>query len=393
MKEAKTTMSRRTFAKAAGAAVAAGAMGLAGVACSSEGPSSSSSAAAENGDASESGLIPLTIGYWGGSPCELPMYIAREQGYWEEAGIEPNFMLITQDVSILLANEEIDVFESTPGDFPAIYQGMPLKHIDTIHVGCWSGVTNDPEIQSCKDLAGKRVGTTMMNGPAYTECVALCAREGGDPSQINWVAYTGSTIETALMNGEIDAACGSDATTYPIKYNHQDSVRFFYTSADELGEFYCCFTGVNANTLEKHPDVGDKIATAMAKAIDYINEDPDRASNESMEGGYMDSDYPDIQRGLTKNYLLGHGNEEDFKRSIKERWRELADAGLLTEAPVNPFTDGQLDDQANQQLDEYLDSLVDMVARWHGNAPEAAATADTTGVVVKLEQRGPAYVI
>ncbi len=135
MKEAKTTMSRRTFAKAAGAAVAAGAMGLAGVACSSEGPSSSSSAAAENGDASESGLIPLTIGYWGGSPCELPMYIAREQGYWEEAGIEPNFMLITQDVSILLANEEIDVFESTPGDFPAIYQGMPLKHIDTIHAG------------------------------------------------------------------------------------------------------------------------------------------------------------------------------------------------------------------------------------------------------------------
>lgn len=393
MKEAKTVMSRRTFAKAAGAAVAAGVMGLAGVACSSGSSEGSSSAGSENGDATESGLIPLTIGYWGGTPCELPMYIAREQGYWEEAGIEPNFMLITQDVSILLANEEIDVFESTPGDFPAIYQGMPLKHIDTIHVGCWSGVTNDPDIQSCKDLAGKRVGTTMMNGPAYTECVALCAREGGDPSQINWVAYTGSTIETALMNGEIDAACGSDATTYPIKYNHQDSVRFFYTSADELGEFYCCFTGVNANTLEKHPEVGDKIATAMAKAIDYINEDPDRASNESMEGGYMDSDYPDIQRGLTKNYLFGHGNEEDFKRSIKERWRELADAGLLTEAPVNPFTDGQLDDQANQQLDEYLDSLVDMVARWHGNAPEAASTADATGVVVKLEQRGPAYII
>ena len=45
----------------------------------------------------------------------------------------------------------------------------------------------------------------------------------------------GLVIELA---GEIDAACGSDATTYPIKYNHQDSVRFFYTSADELGEFY-----------------------------------------------------------------------------------------------------------------------------------------------------------
>lgn len=385
------SMSRRSFAKAIGAAVAAGAMGVVGAGCSS-GDQASSAASSHSAATGESGLTPLTIGYWGGSPCELPMYVAKEQHYWEDAGIEPNFMLITQDVSILLANNEIDVFESTPGDFPAIYQGMPLKHVDTIHVGCWSGVTNDPEIKSCKDLVGKRVGTTMMNGPAYTECVALCAREGGDPSQIQWIAYTGSTIESALMNGEIDAACGSDATTYPIRYNHPDEVDFFYTSADELGEFYCCFTGVNANALEKDPTIGDKVATAMARAIDYINEDPERAANESMEGGYMDSEYPEIQRGLTKNYLFGHGSEEDFRRSIKERWRELSDAGLLTEAPVNPFTD-QMNDQTNKQLDEYLDGLVDMVARWHGNAPEAAPTADTAGVVVKLEQRGPAYTI
>ncbi len=386
MKEAKKmSMSRRTFTKAAGAAVAAGAMAVAGTACSSGSEASSASSASGSAAAeSADGLTPLTIGYWGGSPCELPMYVALEQGYWQQAGIEPNITFITQDVSILLANEEIDVFESTPGDFPAIYQGMPLKHIDTIHVGCWSGVTNNPEIKNCADLTGKRVGTTMMNGPAYTECMALCGRQGGDPSQIQWIAYTGATIEAALMNGEIDAACGSDAITYPIRYNHQDDVNFFYTSADELGDYYCCFVGVNANTLEKDPSVGDKIATAMALADDYIRANEVGAADESMEQGYMDSEYPEIQRGLTKNYLFGHGNKDDFERSIKERWRELYDAGLLTEAPANA---------SDEEIDAYLDGLVEMVARWHGDAPGAEPTADHDGVVVELEQRGPAYII
>ena len=111
MKEAKKmSMSRRTFTKAAGAAVAAGAMAVAGTACSSGSEASSASSASGSAAAeSADGLTPLTIGYWGGSPCELPMYVALEQGYWQQAGIEPNITLITQDVSILLANEEIDV--------------------------------------------------------------------------------------------------------------------------------------------------------------------------------------------------------------------------------------------------------------------------------------------
>ena len=130
--------------------------------------------------------------------------------------------------------------------------------------------------------------------------------------------------------------------------------------------------------------MGDKMATAMALADDYIRANEVGAADESMEQGYMDSEYPEIQRGLTKNYLFGHGNKDDFERSIKERWRELYDAGLLTEAPANA---------SDEEIDAYLDGLVEMVARWHGDAPGAEPTADHDGVVVELEQRGPAYII
>lgn len=377
MKESTSKgLSRRSFVKAAGATAAVAAMGgvVAGCAGGESAKQESSSAAAS------SDKTPCTIGYWGGSPCELPVYVAIENGYFEEAGLDPKITLITSDVSILLANDEIDFFESTPGDFPAIYQGMPLKHLDTIHVGCWSGVTNNPDIKSCKDLAGRRVGTTMMNGPAYTECISLCAREGGDPSTIEWVKYSGSTIADALKNGEIDAACGSDATTYPIRWNNKDDVHFFYTSCEDLGEYYCCFIGCNSNNLAKYPEMGDKLTKAMAMASDYINEDPQRAIDMAMEKGYADNAFPEIQRGLTVNYLWGHGNEKDMRASSKERWRELYDAGVLTEAPADA-----------SKVDAYLDSLVDMVVDFRGDV--AKDTADTKGCAVRLAELGEIYTI
>lgn len=370
-------MSRRSFIKVAGTTAAIAALGGVAVGCSSP------AADAKKGQvdqASSSDKTPCTIGYWGGSPCELPVYVAIENGYFEEAGLDPNIVLITSDVSILLANDEIDFFESTPGDFPAIYQGMPLKHLDTIHVGCWSGITNNAAIQSCKDLAGRRVGTTMMNGPAYTECISLCAREGGDPSTIEWVKYSGSTIADALKNGEIDAACGSDATTYPIRWNDQENIHFFYTSCEELGEYYCCFVGCNSNNLEKYPEMGDKLTKAIAMASDYINEDPQRAIDMAMEKGYANNEFPEIQRGLTVNYLWGHGNEEDMRASCKERWRELYDAGVLTEAPSE-----------KPEVEAYLDSLVDKVVDFRGDV--AKDTADAKGNKARLAELGTIYTI
>lgn len=375
-------MTRRNFVKAAGmtgagAALALGLSGCGESASTTEDDAATDDAAgdATSGEVDTSTKTPATIGYWGGSPCELPVYIAIEQGYFEEAGIEPNIVSITSDTSVLLANDEIDCFMATPGDFPALYNGENMKLLDTIHVGCWSGVALDESITSCKDLEGKKVGTSMINGPAYTECVSLCARQGGDPSKIEWITYSGSELQAALENGEIDAACASDATSYPIKEN--TGAHFFYISAEELGEYYCCFIGANSNTLEATPELGDKLALAFAKADDYIAEDPQRAIDDSMEKGYASSTYPDIQRQLTTNYMFSHGNEDDFRTSIKERWQELYDAGLLDQAPAE-----------ESEVDAYLESLVDMVADYRGGV----AQENVSSAAELLEARGTAYV-
>ena len=373
-------MDRRAFIKFATAAAAVAASGAL-VACDTPtGQGGSTGTAGGNAPVEGgTGTTQATIGYWGGSPCELPIYVAIMQDYFQAAGIEPNIVKITSDTSILLANDEIDCFMATPGDFPALYNGENMKLLDTIHIGCWSGVTLSDGIKNCADLTGKNVGTSMINGPAYTEVNALCDRQGGDSSKINWVQYTGSLLQEALTNGEVDAVCGSDSSTYPIKHN--TGAHFFYLSAQELGEYFCCFIGANSNSLAAKPELGDKLAVAFAKAIDYIKEDTERAINESMENGYASDKFPEIQRQLTKNYMFNHGNKDDMLKSVKERWQELYDSNLLPQAPTD-----------SSKVSEYLDSLVDMVVEWHGDAPEAAKTADKDGAKANLAKRGSAYV-
>ena len=386
MNDTNKELSRRSFLKIAGATATVVATGGVLAACGSPAPQSTSgqtSGSSASGSGSPEGgstaATLATIGYWGGSPCELPIYIAIMQDYFTEAGIESNITKITSDTSILLANDEIDCFMSTPGDWQALYNGINLKLLDTIHIGCWSGVTLDQNIKNCADLTGKTVGTSMINGPAYNEANSLCDRQGGNSSQINWVQYQGSLLQEALANGEIDAACASDATTYPIKLN--SGAHFFYISAQDLGEYYCCFIGANSNSLAAKPELGDKLAVAFAKAIDYIKEDPIRAIDESMAAGYASDKYPDIQRQLTKNYMFNHGNKADMLKSVKERWQELYDSDQLAQAPSDPA-----------KISEYLDQLTEMVIEWHGDAAEAAKTADTEGTVANLVKRGSAYI-
>ncbi len=300
--------------------------------------------------------IPMTIGYWGGNCCELAVYVAIENKCFEEAGIEPKVVTITADTSELLANDEIDFFLFTPGFFLSFLQGANAKLIDTMHTGCWSGITLEGNgIDNCADLAGKKVGCTGMSGPSYVESNSLCKRQGGDPSKIDWVVYDGTLLLQALKDGEVDAIIGIDSTLYP-QVRDTKGAKFFFISAQELSDYYCCFVCCNTHTLEKYSDAGDKLALAFAKADDILRADVDAAVEMAIEKGYTVGKYPDIEKGLANNYLYGHGNKDDFTASIKERWQELYDAGFLEDAPKD-----------ESEVDAYLDELTEAISEWHGD--------------------------
>ena len=370
-------LTRRSFVKGAAAASAVVAAGAAMAGCGSN-DTSAKTDDSKKGDSS-SDKIPMTIGYWGGNCCELAVYVAIENNCFQDNGIEPNVVTITADTSELLANDEIDFFLWTPGFFLSWLQGANAKLIDTMHTGCWSGITLEGNgIDSAADLKGKKVGCTGMSGPSYVESNALYSRAtGGKGSEdINWTVYDGSLLLQALKDHEVDAIIGIDSTLYP-QVKDTEGAKFFFISAQELSDYYCCFVCCNSHTLEKHPEAGDRLAKAFADADDILRKDVDAAVEMAIEKGYTVGKYPNIEKGLAKNYLYGHGNEEDFKASIYERWDELRVAGFLKDCP---------EDEAKAK--EYLQELTDGIAEWHGDVGKATAAKKLSE---QVKTRGDAF--
>lgn len=372
-------LTRRSFVKGAAAASAVVAAGAAMAGCGSSDTSAKTGGSQKGDNSTSSDKIPMTIGYWGGNCCELAVYVAIENGCFEDNGIEPNVVTITTDTSELLANDEIDFFLWTPGFFLSWLQGANAKLIDTMHTGCWSGITLEGNgIDSAADLKGKKVGCTGMSGPSYVESNALYSRAtGGKGSEdINWTVYDGSLLLQALKDHEVDAIIGIDSTLYP-QVKDTEGAKFFFISAQELSDYYCCFVCCNSHTLEKHPEAGDRLAKAFADADDILRKDVDAAVEMAIEKGYTVGKYPNIEKGLAKNYLYGHGNEEDFKASIYERWDELRVAGFLKDCP---------EDEAKAK--EYLQELTDGIAEWHGDVGKATAAKKLSE---QVKERGDAF--
>jgi NitT/TauT family transport system substrate-binding protein len=353
-------MSRRTFVKTAGAVAAVGA-GSALVGCSSGSSSTASSASSASSSSSDASndLIDLTIGYWGGSPCELPMYICFMKDYWKEAGINVTELLITSSTNELLANDEIDCFEVTPGNFQGILEGLNLKLIDTIHYGCFSGVTRaDSGIKSAADLAGKKVATSGMGSVAYIETASLMARAGGDPSTIDWQQLSGSLMEQALQNGEVDAICNQDQIMQPILERNPDFVHYYY-SAEDFSDTVCCFLGINSNTLAAQPEAADRLCKAWKMAMDYINEDVDKACEEALKAGYIGyfDDYQEAVLQLARDYKFGSHGEDVMRESLDDRYRQNVEAVLVKNAP---------DASDKEAYDEFINKAVENAMEYHG---------------------------
>ena len=364
-------LTRRSFVKGAAAASAVVAAGAAMAGCGSNDASSNTDAKKEDSSTS-SEKIPMTIGYWGGNCCELAVYVAIENGCFQDNGIDPNVVTITADTSELLANDEI-------GFFLSWLQGANAKLIDTMHTGCWSGITLEGNgINSAADLKGKKVGCTGMSGPSYVESNALYSRATGGKGadDINWTVYDGSLLLQALKDHEVDAIIGIDSTLYP-QVKDTEGAKFFFISAQELSDYYCCFVCCNSHTLEKYPEAGDRLAKAFADADDILRKDVDAAVEMAIEKGYTVGKYPNIEKGLANNYLYGHGNEDDFKASIYERWDELRVSGFLPDCP---------EDEAKAK--EYLQELTDGIAEWHGDVGKATAAKKLSE---QAKERGDAF--
>ena len=276
------------------------------------------SAAAIPAFAEEATDVTMAFCTWTGYS---PMFIAKELGYFEEAGINMDIQVIEDEstYAALITRGSVQ-FLATAQDpnIKMFANGADSRFVLTMDASVGAdGLVTTAEVETLDDLAGK---TLALDKSASSYYFFLTALENGSSiteDDIN-VADMSDTTEAGLafMGGSVDAAIMWE----PELSEALDSVEGAHalvTSAD-YPETILDSLVVNTAFAEEHPEIVEAVAEAWYKAIDYMNDNPDEA-DELMSSGFEEVTAEDIAADVEGLEFYGRAENEALNDAANER--------------------------------------------------------------------------
>ena len=276
-----------------------------------------------------------------------PMFIAREKGYFEDAGINMNIEIIEDEstYAALLVQGSVQ-FLATAQDpnIKMFANGAPSRYVLAMDASCGAdGLVTTADVKSLDDLKGKTLALDTAASSYYFFLTALEDASSLKEEDIT-LAEMSDTTEAGLafMSGQVDAAIMWE----PELSEALDSVEGAHalvTSAD-YPETILDSLVVNESYAQEHPEVVEAVAEAWYKAVDFLNENPEEAC-ELMASGFEEVTAEDIAGDMEGLAFFGREENETLndsatERSIKAISQDMADFWMEKgECGTNDLTD------------------------------------------------------
>jgi NitT/TauT family transport system substrate-binding protein len=274
-----------------------------------------------------------------------PLYLAQDQGYFEDEGIKLELSTATTSAAIvpsIMAGEVEIGYGNMTSTILARAKGLPI-----VSIASADSAGTDPEIdtnavivkadspyQTAADLEGKRVAVNALQASNYVTVRASADELGADSSAYQFVELPFPDMISSLSSGNIDAA----NVTEP-----------FFTQARQSGDYRILYYTLNiAGTrpgfvsdsyytseavLQEHGDAVEGFRRAIEKAKAYAAEHPDEMRD-------MVTDYLDLPAAVLPDITLPNWptgdipeNDVDFMVGLMEEY------GLLDEGQAPAYED------------------------------------------------------
>lgn len=257
------------------------------------------------------------------------MYVAKEKGYYKEAGLDVEIIEPTEGATASLV-------AVGKGDFGISYQEdvtyakastdpLPIKAVAAIIQHNTSGFASykDKNITSVKDFEGKTY--TGWGSPAEEAVLKAVMEKGGaDPSKINIITSSESTGFAALEN-KVDLMWifkGWDGVSMDmagIPYNYIE-----VKDLDSRLDYYTPVIITNDNVINNKKDMAQKFISATSKGYEYAEKNSDESA------GILHKYAPDYDLEMLKKsqeYLSSKYSEDTDKWGImkEEVWDNYTD--------------------------------------------------------------------
>ncbi|HZZ77766.1 MAG TPA: ABC transporter substrate-binding protein [Gemmataceae bacterium] len=310
-------------------------------------------------DGKTSGATRIKVAYIG-LTCEAPIFVAYENGYFAEEGLEPEMVKTDWDglreglgLGRFDANHTLLMYLLKP-----IEQGLDVKITGGVHTGCLRlHVANNSALRSVKDLKGKKIGVpTHLGSPPHLFAARVLAANGIDPrvdkKDVTWVTFPGDLLGKAIEDGRVDAVATSDPIGTLLV--GMGLVRTVADQAEDepYRDEYCCVSVVSGKLARENPETAAKVTRAIFKAAKWVEENTNAAARMAVEKKYIAASPELNAQALVKlRYVPG---VDKCRKSIHEVAKEMIAAGLLPES----CNADQLAMRSWQHLDGVTDAWV-----------------------------------
>lgn len=253
-----------------------------------------------SGDASGDGLIHVKIGKAVDTVGHALVHIADEQGFFEEQGVEVEIVDLAGSAVTNSALQSGDIQFATAASLPfliARQQNFDIISIASLDYGVPLQLVAAGEVAENIDesapleermaqLEGATVGFVSATDNGFLDL--LLARAGMTPDDVKRASFDSQSAFIAAMEaGQIDAGIGSPPTTVASVVN---GAAVTVASAREIEKFADMTYDIVETTstyAEENPEVVTAVATAIAQANNWVNDEANAEELLAFEVGHF----------------------------------------------------------------------------------------------------------